>query len=670
MSGVRNLVRPMVDEYQEYLHDESRQVGAAQSISFPTTEDEVREILRRMREENISVTIQGNRTGLAAAAVPEEGHILNVEKMTRVLGMRIGTQGLTRDTRCRYRTDPDEPTVYVRVQPGLTLYNLRKYLATRDFPRDDWDEASLAAFETFRSMPECYFPPDPTESTASIGGMAACNSSGSKSYSYSSMRGYVEAVRLALSDGDIISLRRGERFATGRHFSLTTEGGRVIEGDLPSYRMPGCKNAAGYYVKDDMDLIDLLIGSDGTFGVFTELELRTIRMPAVIYGLNCYFETQEQAVSFAEKIRSSCSRVAAVEFMDKNALEIVRQQKGEELLIPDGCNYMLYLEIHANSEDEAMEETDTVIAAMEEAGGDPENTWLAETAADRARLLDMRHLVPETVNMRVAARKRKHPGIAKTGTDMALPDEHFIEVLEMYERDLAEGGYEYAIWGHFGDNHLHVNVIPHSMGEMRRAKEMYTRWAEVILSYGGTVCAEHGAGKIKAPLLALMYGDRGIQEMAAVRFAFDPDHQLGKGTLFKEKEPAQDPKLAYALSMTEKNAYMLYNGIEIDELDIEHCTASVKIMPQQRDPRGYVHGSLFFTMADILSLTLARADGRDYVTMDASVHFIRNGSDGRLTGEAQIVRRGRTSCLCEVIIRSQDGVELSRISVTMFCINR
>ncbi len=670
MSGVWNLVRPMVDDYQDYLHDESRQIGKAQTISFPTTEEEVREILRRMREENINVTIQGNRTGLAAAAVPDGGHILNVEKMTRVLGMRIGTQGLPRDARCRYRTDPDAPAVYVRVQPGLSLYAFRKFLAGRDFPHDDWDEASLEALETFRSMPECYFPPDPTEGTASIGGMAACNSSGAKSFSYSSMRGYVEAVRLVLSDGDVIALRRGERYASGRHFSLQTEGGRIIEGELPTYRMPACKNAAGYYVKDDMDLVDLLIGSDGTFGVFTELELRTVPMPSVIYGLNCYFNTQEQAVDFAGRIRRNCSRVAAMEFMDRNALDIVRKQKGEELLIPDGSNYMLYLEIHADSEDDAMDETDTIISAMEQAGGDPEDTWLAETPADRERLLDMRHLVPESVNMRVAARKRKYSGIAKTATDMALPDEHFIEVLEMYERDLNEGGYEYAIWGHFGDNHLHVNVIPHNMTEMRKAKEMFTRWAEVILSYGGTVCAEHGAGKIKAPLLALMYGEAGIRQMADVRFLFDPDHLLGKGTLFKEKEPAQDPGVAYALSMAARNTYMLWNGIEIDELDIEHCTANVKLRPDQIDTRGYVYGSLFFSIAETLSLTLARADSREYVIMSTDLNFLRNVREGRLYGEARIIRRGRTTCLCEVIVRSQDGVELSRISVTLFCINR
>lgn len=533
MEEKRDLVLPMGEEYVDYLHDESRQEGSAQSISFPTSEEEVCAVLRQMYEAGTPVTIQGSRTGLAAAAVPDGGHVLNMEKMTRILGMRIGKEGVHRDPRCRYTLDPEEETVYMRAQPGLTLDQFREYLRTREFPHEDWDTESLAALRLFLEMPERYFPPDPTEGSASLGGMAACNSSGAKSFYYGSMRGYVEAVRLALPDGDILAVRRGEHFAQGRRFSLRTEGGRRLEGELPSYEMPRCKNAAGYYAADDMDLVDLLIGSDGTFGVFTELELRLIAMPPVIYGLNCFFKTKAQAVGFSTIIRKECPKLAAIEYLDKNSLNILRGLEGEDLGIPDDCACMLYLEIHADTEDMAMEDVNAVLATMEEVGADADSAWIGETLAERRRMLEMRHMVPENVNARVAEYKRARPGIAKTASDMAMPDRQFLKVLKMYDRDLNAGGYEYAVWGHFGDNHLHINVLPRTVGEMHRAKEMYARWAKTITSLGGTVSAEHGTGKIKAPLLRVMYGDQAIREMAAVRRVFDPDGRLGRGNLFE-----------------------------------------------------------------------------------------------------------------------------------------
>lgn len=307
----------------------------------------------------------------------------------------------------------------------------------------------------------------------------------------------------------------------------------MLEGDLPSYDMPGCKNAAGYYVKDDMDLVDLVIGSDGTFGVFTEIELRLLAMPSVIYGLNCFFPTKPQAIGFSRLLRLDCPRVVAVEYLGRNCLRILRES-GKKSKIPKGSVCMLYLEIHAETEEDAMDEVQAVLSDIEEVGADPDAIWIAEDYAGRARMLEMRHLIPVTVNEKVAVYKQTHPGLTKTASDMAVPDKKFRKVLKMYDKDLEAGDFKHAVWGHFGDNHLHVNVIPHTMGEMHRAKEMYTRWAKKVTKMGGTVSAEHGTGKLKAPLLRIMYGEDGIREMAALRRRFDPDGMLGRGNLFKQ----------------------------------------------------------------------------------------------------------------------------------------
>lgn len=532
MEVFKNLILPMGAEYADYLHDESRQTGQADSISFPKDEEEVREIMRIMHARETDVTIQGSLTGLAAAAVPGGGHILSMRRMNRVLGMQFGKEGEKRDTRCRYRHDPQRKALYIRVQPGLTLNELREYLRTRDIPHEGWDDTSLEAYQEFLQMPEQYFPPDPTEGTASLGGMCACNSSGAKSFYYGSTRGYVEAFRLVLADGDVLALHRGQCFAEGRHFRLRTQSGRVIEGNLPSYQMPQCKNAAGYYVADNMDLVDLVIGSDGTFGVFTELELRMIEMPKVIMGLNCFFQEQSGAVAFSGIIRKSCPELAAIEYLDQNALNLLREEKEKDFKIPNEAGCMLYLEIHAAGQDRAMEQVDNILTGMEVVGADPDTSWIAENYNDRQKLLEMRHLVPEKVNARIAAYKRVYPKIAKTGSDMALPDSHFLNLLEMYETDLDTHGFDYAVWGHFGDNHLHVNVLPRTPEEMQQAREMFEKWAVTVTSLGGTVSAEHGTGKIKAILLAIMYGGQGIREMAAVRRIFDPQGMLGRGNLF------------------------------------------------------------------------------------------------------------------------------------------
>ncbi len=516
MVNIDQLITPMSDEYRDYLHDETKTVGAAESISFPKNEEEIKAILRHFTPQGICVTVQGNRTGLTAAAVPSGGHIMSLSHMDRVTGMRVD----------------DDGGVYITVQPGLSLGALRQMIASRSFNTSGWSTASRSAYEKFKKMPSQYFPPDPTETSASVGGMAACNSSGAKTYRYGATRPYISAVRLVLADGDVIAVRRGEAHAAGRSFRLKTQDGRVIEGELPSYTMPRCKNASGYYAEDDMDLIDMFIGSDGTLGVMSEIELRLIPMPKAIWGINCFFRRESQALDFVDKVRVKCSGLAAAEYFDGNALDILRAYDDGGCPVPEGFECMIYVEIHCTDDEEALEQVKLVGKAMEEAGGDSSDTWAARSLPDRERLLELRHKVPESVNALIARRKRSIPSLAKVGSDMAVPDGSFRQVMAMYHRDLEKNGFQFAVWGHIGNNHLHVNVLPRSQEEMLRGKEMFASWARQITDMGGTVSAEHGAGKTKANLLKILYGENGIREMAALKRAFDPKCILGAGNLF------------------------------------------------------------------------------------------------------------------------------------------
>lgn len=110
-----------------------------------------------------------------------------------------------------------------------------------------------------------------------------------------------------------------------------------------------------------------------------------------------------------------------------------------------------------------------------------------------------------------------------------------------YRRDLAEQGLESAIWGHIGDNHLHVNILPKDAGEYQRGQALYGRWAQAISEMGGAVSAEHGVGKLKRAFLQTMYGREAIEQMRELKRAFDPQWLLSPGNLF-EAEQAEERK--------------------------------------------------------------------------------------------------------------------------------
>jgi D-lactate dehydrogenase (cytochrome) len=517
-------------DYSDYLRDESRRTGRAEAIAFPATEAELCEALREARARGLAVTIQGARTGIAAGAVPEGGAILNLSRLNRVTGLR--------ERRGEF---------FLRVQPGAVLSELRAAVAKRQFETDGWDAESLAALAALRAAPPRMITADPTEASASLGGMVACNASGARSFKYGASRGYVAALRVALADGTLVELRRGVQRARGRDFELALPGGRVLKGRLPAYRMPAVKNASGYYAADDMDLVDLFIGSEGTLGVIAEIEWRLVPEPPVIWALTAFLPSLEAVCRFVRRARGeagvagappAAARPAAIEYFNGDALALLRRQKAENPAfaalpeIPEGFAGAVYVELHAQSEAAAGEALEGLAAAMAECGAAEETAWLADTDAERERLHRFRHAVPEAVNLLIGERKKAEPALTKLGTDMAVPDAELERVMAMYAADLGRLGLESVIFGHIGSNHVHVNILPRSLAEYEAGKRLYREWAGRVCALGGTISAEHGVGKLKTALLETMYGAAGIAQMRAVKQVLDPDGALGPGNLF------------------------------------------------------------------------------------------------------------------------------------------
>jgi len=521
-------------EYEKYLTDESRYgVGRARIIFFPESEEQICTFLRRMCSESIPVTISAGRTGIVGGAVPPRDAILSTEKMNRILGLRF---------------DSTTGEWLIRVQPGVILKDLHTKIERKELREllTHANKSEKKDLERFLEDPQRYFyPPDPTEDSSTIGGNIATNAAGARTYKYGSTRRFVRRTRVALANGDILDIRRGQVFAgPGRTFEIQLSEGRLVTFQLPSYSMPNVKSVAGYYLEEGMDLIDLFIGSEGTIGVVTEAELALAPRVGNLLTALIFFPSERDAIGFVHRIRGDHPKGRAyaelpesIEYFDSNSLNLLRLRRKESttpLEIPEFPERALAAILLEQSylEEEFEKLIEALDVGLRENGSSLEDTMSATGDSDRKRLTNIRHATPETVNQVIASRKRRIPEIHKVGTDTAVPDEYLDAMLEHYVKRLVEERFEYVIFGHISENNLHVNVLPNTLGELRRAERLAEEFASWAVEHSGTVSGEHGVGKLKRSLLKLMYGERGVEEMFQVKKTLDPQLILNPGNIF------------------------------------------------------------------------------------------------------------------------------------------
>lgn len=433
-----------------YLIDASGYRGEAERVFVPASEAEVCAILREASATRTPVTLSGAGTGVTGGRVPHAGWILSLEKLRRM----------------------EVHEGYAICGPGVLLRELQAAAGPRQF-----------------------YAPDPTENGASIGGTIATNASGSRSFRYGATRRHVRALRIVLMDGSALELRRGEKPPF----------------DVPVLPAPATtKNTAGYYLRPDIDYMDLFIGSEGTLGVVTEAELALLPMPESLYTGVLFFESDESALDHVDRWRG-VNGLRMLEFVDAGSLDLLRARFPE---LPAAARACVLVE---SETDEWMDD----FAGMEE-------SWFAAGAADRERFRKFRHALPEAVNDLVRRR-----GLTKMGSDFAVPIARNREMLRIYRETLErEFPGQYVIFGHIGDAHLHVNVLPANEAEWRRGSGLMTYFARQAFALGGTVSAEHGLGKRKRHLLEIQYSPAEIERMKDVKRRLDPLWLLGPGNLF------------------------------------------------------------------------------------------------------------------------------------------
>ena len=165
-------------------------------------------------------------------------------------------------------------------------------------------------------------------------------------------------------------------------------------------------------------------------------------------------------------------------------------------------------------------------------GSSMEDTWGGLEESELTKLKALRHSIAEQVNGAIARAKVSHPEIHKIGTDASVPNDAVETMFGFYRSELEGTGLRHVIFGHIGDNHLHLNIMPRTGDELDKGKELARRFAARAVELGGSVSAEHGIGRMKHEFLRLQYGEQGLREMARVKAAFDPARVLNRDVMF------------------------------------------------------------------------------------------------------------------------------------------
>ncbi len=508
--------RSVLEECGDLLRDESSLIGGAvDRVYRPGSSEEVAAVVAMAAKEGAQLTVSGARTGIAGGAVPgadEPGRLhwlLSLERMDRILGWKL---------------DADGGAPGVRVQAGVPLSTLTQTVR---------EEAGI---ETPPTGSRWMYPVDPTEWTASVGGTIATNASGARSYRYGPTAPWVRALTVVLADGTLLEVGRGEVQARdGRLLWPGAFGDRVLT--VPNLPTPRVRCVAGYALSPEVDLIDLIVGSEGTLAVVVEAELALTSEPPGVLSLFSFLPPGGDGLALTARIRSD-PRLAplAIEYLDGSALELLRRRElrlgSSHTPVPPDADSALFVELPWNHEAEVFHLAEAMEAQLRSEGGSLEFTWAGEDEMQARKMKALRHAVPEAVNERISMHARTVPGLHKVGTDLAVPDEGAAEMNAIYRDRLRGSGMEYALFGHAAENHLHANLIPSSAEELDRARALHLELAREAVRLGGSVTAEHGIGRLKHDLVPIQYGEAGVAALREVKRFFDPEGRLNPGVLF------------------------------------------------------------------------------------------------------------------------------------------
>jgi glycolate oxidase len=333
-----------------------------------------------------------------------------------------------------------------------------------------------------------FYPPDPASLKESViaGNVAEC-AGGPRAFKYGTTKQYVLGLEVVLPTGEVIRT-----------------GGKVV------------KNVVGY------DLTHLIVGSEGTLGVITQVVLRLVPKPPVQSTLRATFTDVESAVQAVINVIRARVVPAAVELIDGDSLEAVAQYLQVRSLAPQGTAAMLLLEV------------DGVPPAVEEEAGRVEEACRDAGATEVLRARDEEERQELWRVRRELSRSLKMITPLKYNHDVVVPKGRIPELFALVREIRDEFKLRIPCFGHAGDGNIHVNIMvdPNNEAEIARAREAERRLFAGVVSLEGSISGEHGIGFAKAPFLGLELSPEAIALMKRVKRAFDPHDILNPGKIF------------------------------------------------------------------------------------------------------------------------------------------
>jgi glycolate oxidase len=335
-----------------------------------------------------------------------------------------------------------------------------------------------------------FFPPDPVSlDSCTIGGNIAECAGGPRAMKYGVTGNYVTGIVAVLPDGTISRM-----------------GGKLL------------KNVTGY------DLINLIIGSEGTLAIVTEAIIKVLPLPKVVVDLLAPFVCVEDATDFVVELLKGGIIPAAIEFMDGDVVRMVAKYLKKKIPYME-ANAHTIVEIDGDEKERVKQAYEKIgDIAMKHGALD---VLVGESARDRERLWEPRKKIGDTL---------KELTKNVTREDLVVPKKQIPVLISRLKKLVAGYGASIYAFGHLGDGNIHADVSIEKTKEISGAEieKMRREVYETTISLGGTITAEHGVGLSKIPYLSMALDEKQIDLMRKIKAVFDPKNILNPGKIFPE----------------------------------------------------------------------------------------------------------------------------------------
>ena len=475
-------------------------------ILYPRNENDVRKTARftwQLAERNriIPITARGAGSDQSGAAIGSGIIMVFPAHMHRILEL-------------------DSKSGVVTVEPGINYGKLQQTLQTHG-----------------RFLPP--FPDSFEYST--IGGAVANNSSGEKSVKYGTMRDYVQNLRVVLANGEVIETQKLSKRELNRKLGLTSFEGEIyrsldtlLEEHKATVEQMGrnvTKNSAGYNLIDvqhsdgSFDLTPLMVGSQGTLGIVTEITLETELHNPETTLLVAAFDELQNLQSAVLELREASDMPSAVELVDGNLLSLVSSISPNQLkgIIDQPYPKFVVLVEYDSGGRLQKKATKKATKILKQYGSNVQ----VETDFEKQEVLWKIRQASATATAHATGSVKALPIVEDGLVPVDKLQDYIIGMYKIFERTHLQP----AIWGHVGSGNLHMRpyLDLSQIGDRQKAFRIMDEYYSLIIELGGTVSGEHGDGRLRAPYLEKMYGKEVYELFQKVKKIFDPYGTLNPG---------------------------------------------------------------------------------------------------------------------------------------------